>query len=204
MKLLTGHLPEREIKQIPMRVLSDVAWDRIRQRYGERLRGSRMEYYITLPAEDYQYAPTLGKVHQWLYGDWGPFYLSWVDGELCPFAPRVGGMNITCSTGRRKRCGGLLIEKRHINHLSTAMQRHCLGRVICYDWCHVLSRVYWDIPIEELLQLPDNPSSVAETILRRVFQESGWFAWRMERRRRRGGKSHRDWLRPIKGREGRI
>lgn len=154
-------------------------------------------------AYEYTYAPTLAKVHKWLSGDWGPFYLSWKDGELCPFNPQVGSKNMRCVDGSRgvNRCPGigLLIRPQDVNHLDANTQRRIVGRVICYEWCHRLNNAYWDIPQDELLAMPDDPRQTAILIMRRVFRESGWFAWRRELKARQH-KRKWDWLKPLETR----
>lgn len=154
----------------------------------------------TIPEREHTYAPTLATVHNYLHGDWGPFYLSWRDKELCPFDSQVDWKNMTCSEGRRKRCGGLLIKSDTISHLPPSQQRRTLGRVICYEWCHRLSNVYWDIQSDELLKMPDDPSYVACVLMRRVFRESGWQEWIREKKRRKD-KRKRFWLKPLETRK---
>ncbi len=145
-------------------------------------------YIVTMPEIEHTYAPTLAEVHNWLHGDWGPFYCSWRDGQLCPFHPDVQRRNMTCCNGARKYCGGLLIERQHVN---TNLRR--IGHVICYEWDHVLSIAYWNIPAKELLALPDDHKLVAFHIMRRVFRATGWWDWRQEKKRR-ASKRKPDWL----------
>jgi len=133
-------------------------------------------YTKTFPAYEATVAPTLQRVHNYMWGDCGPLVLSWSDGWLCPFADRIKTMNITCSKGRRKRCGGLLCTEQNAPYPEKGRER-LIGRVICYKWSHILSDAYWDIPTEELLELPDNDSLVAQHIMKRIFRETGWAKW---------------------------
>lgn len=199
MKTRTRIVPEHVMTiNVGYSTLNAEQFDRLRESYGDRWRGGdRYCYKILVPEEEMLVAPTLAKVHNWLFGDWGPLYLSWRDGYLCPFDDRVGRLNITCSAGRRKRCGGLDVPDRYVTHLPPDMRRRCTRRVVCYDWCHVLSRTYWDIPTDDMLALPDDPSLTAMLILRRVYRESGFAEWFVEHKRR---PHKRDWLKPIKGR----
>lgn len=154
----------------------------------------------TYRAEAYEatVAPTLVKVHRWLHHDWGPLYLSWLDGALCPFDPQVGRKNMRCVAGRREACPGqgLLIRQRDVTHMDAATQARTLGRVICYSWCHRLNNAYWAMPQDELLAMPDDPGETAALILRRVYKDAGWATWRREQRRRRVARK-RDWLQPL-------
>lgn len=136
-------------------------------------------YMTTFPAYEATVAPTLQKAHDYMWGDCGPLVLSWHDGWLCPFADRIDSMNITCSGGRRKRCGGVLCTERNAPYPQTGRDR-LIGRVICYEWSHILSDAYWDIPTEELLALPDNVSLVVQHITRWIFRATGWWHWYKE------------------------
>lgn len=140
-------------------------------------------YTKVFPAHEAIVAPTLQRVHQYMWGDCGPLVLSWHDGWLCPFSERIKTMSITCSGGRRKRCGGVLCTERNAPYPETGRER-LIGRVICYEWCEILSDAYWDIPNDELLALPDDDSLAAQYIMRRVFRETDWQYWRMETKRR--------------------
>jgi len=151
----------------------------------------------TAPAQDILVAPTLQKIHKWMFDDFGPLVLSWVDGELCPFADRVSTRNIRCTEGRRKHCHGLLISSRFTAHLPQVSQRRYNGRVMCYPWSHRLIDSYWDLANNWLLQLPDNPKLVAHLMLREIYRTSLWQDWRFELRRRLDGKRRLDWLKPL-------
>jgi hypothetical protein len=137
--------------------------------------------WVTLPAIEHTYAPTLVRVHKWLFDEGGPFYWSWFDGALCAFAPQVGTKNITCSEGRRRYSCSLTGDN---------------GRIICYPWCHEIAMAYWSISRDELLQFPDNPQLVAFSIMRRVFRKTGWFDWKRELHNRQTKPNH-IWLQPI-------
>lgn len=185
MQILDGHLPEKRIT--------------IRDKWGNPKE-------VILPAEDFTYAPTLGKIHSWLFGDWGPLYISWKHGWLCPWSSRVHLANMTCSAGMRKHCPGigLLIRNDHISHLTESCQRRLQSRVVCYEWCHRLSRVYWDLITErrdEILTLPDDTTIVSMWILKRVYKTSGWYKWRYEKERRLREKRKRNWLHQLEPRE---
>lgn len=131
------------------------------------------------------YAPVLATVHNYLFDNWGPFSVTWRNGLLCPFAPDIGLKNITCSQGRRDlHLCGLLIEDRHAVHLPNPQRKKMIGRVMCNPWAHHLIAAYWDIPNDELLSLPDNPSLVAYYILSRVIRATMWYDWLTERRKR--------------------
>lgn len=158
-----------------------------------------------LPEETFTYAPTLGKVHNWLWEAWGPLYVTWRDGWLCPWSSSVGQKNMTCSKGRRGHCPGigLLIEGSHVYHLDPPCQRRLTGRVVCYEWAHVLGHAYWDLITDEretIHALPDDPRFVSVWILRRVLERSGWRDWRYEKDRR-ANKRWSQWLQPWKPRD---
>ena len=140
--------------------------------------GLAVPHLVTLPAVEHTWAPTLSQVHTWLFD--GPFYQSWRDGDVCPFARGKWRTTYTCNEHRRKSCYGLLTDR---------------GRVICYPWSHRLAAAYWNLANADLLALPDDPELVAITILRRVLRAAGWWVWRQERRRRaiRGY----EWLEPL-------
>lgn len=164
---------------------------------GKRVSGYSRNYTITFPECEHTYAPTLATVHKWIYGDWGPFHISWKVGRLCPFNPEVGRKNMTCCQGNvdRMRCVGLIVEERHVEHLQNADR--LVGRVVCYEWNYLLSRAYWDLDSMEMVDtLPDDPQLVAFHIMRRVFRETRWFDWIQEQKRRQSTK--RNWLRPLK------
>lgn len=133
------------------------------------------------------YAPTLATVTDWLFSEWGPFHISWRDGELCPFHPGVGRQNFTCSNGLRlsARCG-LVITQQDVRHLSGKLRSRLVSRVACWEWEHRLIDAYWDIPDSDLLVLPDSPSYVAFMVLRYVYRVTGWARWIREKRARKG------------------
>jgi len=151
---------------------------------------------VIIPATKHTYAPTLAKVHNWLWGDCGPIALSWQTGLLCPFDDRIHRMNITCSEGARSQCGGLLVTPHNAPYPPTGRQR-LIGRVVCFRWNNLLGNAYWDIPNAELLALPDDVCLVAHYIMHRIFRVTGWVDWRRELRQRQNGKRQRAWLHPL-------
>jgi len=130
-------------------------------------------------------APTLSQVHDWLW-DY-PFNYSWRDGLLCPFASSGDRQNTTCSHGLRTRCLGTLITE-HLINVELPYERKQIGKVSCYRWSHRLIDAYWNIPITDLLSLPDDAYLCATIILRRVYRDSGWFEWHRELVRRKNGQ----------------
>lgn len=157
----------------------------------------------TVEAHDFQFAPTMARVHELVHGDWGPFYISWHDGWLCPFDSQVSNKNMRCVEGKRgvMRCPGigLALESDHIKHMSKECQRTLKGRVICYEWAHRLSRSYWDYMGEAwdsvISALPDDVMLVFSHIVREVYNRSGWFEWKREldKRKRLKGKFDADY-----------
>ena len=149
-------------------------------------------FTVHFPESQSLIAPALGIVHGWLWDI--PFYYSWRDGFLCPFADNIQRKNITCSAGRRAHCSGngILVGPNHIRHLSPREQHRYGGRVICYEWCHRLGDTYWNIPTDELLNLPDDPRLVSILVLRRVLRESRWTVWVRETGKRK--HTSRNWL----------
>ena len=196
MRLKTVTIPEDTVTQHAYHIFTDEGWERMKEHYGDKIKGHRGKYTITFPECEHTYAPTLAEVYNWLHGDYGPFHVCWKHGELCPFAESVGHQNTTCSNGLRKRCNGLLIEDLHTRFMPPKEQRKLIGRVICYKWCHILNEAYWKIPQDELLGLPDDPGYVAMIIMRRVFRETGWWDWMREKKRRKD-KGRRDWLKCV-------
>jgi len=150
---------------------------------------------VTFPETEHTWSPTLAAVHKWLWED-GPLYRSWHDGWLCPFHSDVGHKNITCSPGLRSRCYGILItnENRGNSPLKT------LGKVVCYEWGHVLTNHYWTLQHETqdqmIATLPDDTRTVAFHILHLILRSSNWWNWRQEPKRRQTTKQN--WLQPIK------
>lgn len=200
MKLETRMAPPFTSKFQPRSSLSLAQWESYisdLEDEGCQVNGDQFAYTITFPEREYTYAPTLGAVHKWLFDNWGLLYLSWRHGLLCPFDKQVGTKNITCSNGRRKRCNGLAIHRRLVAHLCEREQRKLIGRVVCYEWCHILSIAYWDIPTAELLELPDDINLVAFHIMRRIIRDTGWLDWKRELGRRQNGKRLRDWITPL-------
>lgn len=152
---------------------------------------------VMIPESEHTYSPTLAAVHRWFHSDWGPLYLSWENGRLCPFDERVGRMNIKCTAGRRSQCGGLLIKELHIRHLPEVQKRKMLDKVICYPWCHHLGVAWWNVDVDTLLAMPDEPQRVIFFGLREVWKTTGWLDWRRELGLRKAGKRRRDWLKPL-------
>lgn len=152
---------------------------------------------VVIPKSEHTYAPTLAAVHKWFHSDWGPLYLTWEHGRLCPFDERVGQKNIRCTDGRRAQCGGLLIKLSHVRHLSEVRQRKMLDKVICYPWCHHLGLAWWDMDVDTLLAMPDEPQTVIFYGLREIWKATGWLDWRRELGLRKKGKRRRDWLKPM-------
>lgn len=157
---------------------------------------------VTIPERQHTYAPTLATVHRWLWQGWGPFYISWRDGLLCPFHPQVKHKNMTCCTGQRgvglRRCSGLgmLIELDDVLHLSPHKQRQLIGRVVCYEWCHHLAQAYWAISRQELIKMPDDSQLLITHLMRTTYKQSGWLDWHREKKERES-KKKLDWLGPM-------
>lgn len=202
MELRTGISPSFRQRYTPFSYITEDGWDKYvaeLEAGGKKIEGRSRDYVITFPEEEYTYAPTLGLVHKWLHGDWGPFYISWKAGRLCPFNPRVGQKNMTCCPGNIKnmRCCGLILEERHIlGHLQNV--NRLMGRVVCYEWDYLLSLAYWDLDTDWMVNnLPDDPKLVSFYIMRSVFRSAGWFDWIWEQRQRRN-KGLRFWLKPMR------
>lgn len=204
MELKTGVSPSFKQRYTPFSHITEGGWGKYiaeLEAEGKKVEGHSRDYVITFPEEEYTYAPTLGLVHKWLHGDWGPFYISWKVGRLCPFNPYVGQKNMTCCPGNIKKigCCGLILEKRHVlGYLQNAAR--LVGRVVCYEWDHLLSLAYWDLDTDWLVnKLPDDPRLVASHIMRHVFRSTGWFDWIWEQRQRYNKRPGR-WLQPIRRR----
>lgn len=195
-------IPERVITMRPGSLrMTKQQFNEMRARYkekGEWGGGNRYEYKIIVPEHEVRCVPTLATLHSWFHGDWGPLYLTWKDGLLCPFHSDIGRRNMTCCNGLRKRCGGLPIRDRHVSHLSTDRQRNLVGRVVCYRWCYVLGRVYWDTSVDEFIEFDNDLGKAAVGILHMLYHRSGFFDWYFEQRRR-NNKSRREWLGTMEG-----
>lgn len=133
---------------------------------------------IEIPETEHTYAPTLAKVHKWLYSDNGPFVLNWPDGALCPFNPQVGIKNMTCCKGNRgiHRCPGIGLTND--------------DWVGCYAWSHHISHTYWSLDINAIIeQFPDDETIVATHLMDTIFRLSGWYDWLREKHIRKESKT---------------
>jgi len=159
-------------------------------------KNTRKEHLHTFPATYHTYYPTLAHVYNWLWGDCGPITMPWKDGLLCSFDDRVHRMNITCSAGARKSCGGILVTPTNAPY--PPHNRHRLfNRVVCFCWGNILSIAAWEVPLDSLITLPDNPELVAQFVMKHMFTSTHWLEWRRELRLRLQGKRKSLWLKPI-------
>jgi hypothetical protein len=171
---------------------------KILQESDDFVSGNRYRYKVWTPGYTMRVAPTLTKVHEWLWGDWGPMYITWKEGLLCPFHDSVGTRNIRCLEGNCHRRTFTDITQQYVRHLDEDSQRRLIGRVVCYDWAHLLTLALYDIPFDWQLSLPDDPQLVVIKLLRRVYKESGYEDWWHELKRRKRGKPRSEWLRRVK------
>ena len=136
MELITVPTASFSQRYRPSRALTSAQWAAYKRELASQgctVVGGPYDYTVTWPEGEHTYAPTLALVHRWLHSDWGPFYVSWRSGRLCPFHPLVGTRNMTCCPGniKRPRCCGLILEERHVAHLPVLKQHRLRGRVVC-------------------------------------------------------------------------
>jgi len=133
----------------------------------------------TFPAQSITVAPTLQKLHAYLWSDFGPLTVSWKHGWLCPFHEDAGHKRITCSGGLRSSwfCTGIKLTESHTSHLPNSFRDFLLDRVQCPNWNYRLGDFYWQIPTERLLKLPDDEDFAFIYVLDKIYRESGWVDW---------------------------
>lgn len=193
MRLVTEHRSEEILTIRRPNGLTLEQYDWLQQRE-DFVGGGRYQYQLRVPAHDVTYAPTLADVHRWLWDDWGPVYLNWEEGMLCPFHPDVGRNNMKCLEGNCISRVFLVVDDRDVEFVP--QYAHTIGRVTCHQWFHILTEAIRDIPIEVQQELPDDFSLAASILLTYVYEVTGYFEWRAELENRQK-KSKRHWLQPL-------